>query len=164
MPYEINDYKRLTRGYLKDYRAWQQAIGAWEQEKADIDAELASMPVAVSRYGGEPGGGSGEMNAVERLAERRIKLTDRALSIDTDTRELRRVMKNLETAIRTLDGADSQLVTLHYIDGRTWYDVADALGYSMEGAKQKGYRAIGKIAVVLFGRKAESFADVVLIA
>ena len=151
MPYEINDYKRLTRGYLKDYRAWQQAIGAWEQEKADIDAELASMPVAVSRYGGEPGGGSGE-------------LTNRALSIDTDTRELRRVMKNLETAIRTLDGADSQLVTLHYIDGRTWYDVADALGYSMEGAKQKGYRAIGKIAVILFGSKINQYTQVVLIA
>lgn len=164
MPYEINDYKRLTRGYLKDYRAWQQAIGAWEQEKADIDAELASMPVAVSRYGGEPGGGSGEMNAVERLAERRIKLTNRALSIDTDTRELRRVMKNIETAIGTLDDESKRLIVMHYIDGRTWMEVADALACSESGARQKGYRAVSKIAAILFGSKINQYTQVVLIA
>ena len=164
MQYEFNDYKRLTRGYLRDYRTWQSAIDAWAEEKADIDAELASIPVAVSKYGGEPGGGTGELNTVESLANRRMKFTERALSIEQDTRELKRVMKNIDTAIRSLDDESRQLVEMHYICGKTWMEVADALGYSESGAKQKGYRAITKVATVLFGAQINQYTQVVLIA
>lgn len=162
--FEFNDYKRLTRGYLRDYRMWQNAIEAWATEKSDIDSELASIPVATSKFGGEISGGGGELNAVEREANRRIKFTERAFIIDHDTRELRRVIKNIDTAISTLDEESRQLVVMHYIDGKTWMEVADALACSESGARQKGYRAIGKIAVILFGSKINQYTQVVLIA
>lgn len=64
--FEFNDYKRLTRGYLRDYRMWQSAVEVWASEKADIDSELASIPIATSKFGGEAGGGSGELTPTER--------------------------------------------------------------------------------------------------
>ena len=162
--YEFNDYRRLTRGYLRDYSMWKNAIEAWEKEKADIDKELASVPIAISKYGGEPGGGNGEMNSVECLAERRIKLNERVLTIEQDTRELLRVMKNIKTAIDSLDDETGHIIILHYINKRTWADIADMFAYSESSVKQKGYRAIGKLSSILFGRKAGSFEQVVLIA
>lgn len=162
--YEFNDYKRLTRGYLRDYRMWQSAIEVWASEKADIDSELASIPIATSKFGGEAGGGSGELTPTEREANRRVKFTERALSIARDTRELRRVMKNIETAIGTLDDESKRLIVMHYIDGRTWMEVADALACSESGARQKGYRAVSKIAAILFGSKINQYTQVVLIA
>ena len=164
MQYEFNDYKRLTRGYLKDYRLWREAIAAWEQERADIERELSDVPVAISHYGAEPGGGTSELNAVEREASRRIKLGRRVAAIEQDTRELRRVMQKVENAIRSLDAEEERLITLHYIDGRKWYEIADELAYSETSVKQKGYRAIGKIAVLLFGSKAGGYEQVVLFA
>lgn len=161
--YEFNDYKRLTRGYLRDYRMWQSAIEVWASEKADIDSELASIPIATSKFGGEAGG-SGELTPTEREANRRVKFTERALSIARDTRELRRVMKNIETAIGTLDDESKRLIVMHYIDGRTWMEVADALACSESGARQKGYRAVSKIAAILFGSKINQYTQVVLIA
>ena len=135
-----------------------------EQERADIERELSDVPVAISHYGAEPGGGASELNAVEREASRRIKLGRRVAAIEQDTRELRRVMQKVENAIRSLDAEEERLITLHYIDGRKWYEIADELAYSETSVKQKGYRAIGKIAVLLFGSKAGGYEQVVLFA
>ena len=105
-----------------------------------------------------------EYTPTEREANRRVKFTERALSIARDTRELRRVMKNIKTAIGTLDDESKRLIVMHYIDGRTWMEVADALACSESGARQKGYRAVSKIAAILFGSKINQYTQVVLIA
>ena len=164
MQYEFNDYKRLTRGYLRNYRTWVHAIEAWEKERIDIERELASVPVAVSKYGGEPGGGTGELNSVESLAERRIKLNKRAAAIEQDINELRRVMRNVDPALHALEDETMRIVDVHYIQGHTWMETAYAFDYSESAVKQKGYRAIGKIAEILFGRKAAQYTQTILIA
>ena len=82
MQAEYNDYMLLTRRYLKDYKKMQRDIDAWEQQKSDIKAELSDVSVAISRYGGEPGGGSGDMTVVERQAETRGKLEAKLSRID----------------------------------------------------------------------------------
>ncbi len=164
MQYEFNDYKRLTRGYLCDYRTWQNALDAWAKEKVDIESELSSVPVAISKYGEEPGGGTGELNVVEREASKRIKLRERSIAIDKDTIELRRVMRNIDTAIHSLGDETREIVCMHYIDGKTWLEVAEAFNYSESAVKQRGYRAVGKISGILFGSKANAVEQVVLIA
>ena len=63
-----NDYLLLTRGYLKDYKRLMDMRNGWIAEMSDTQRELASVPVAVSKYGDEPGGGSGESSPTERLA------------------------------------------------------------------------------------------------
>ena len=103
MQAEYNDYMLLVRNYLKGYKKMQRDIDAWEQQKSDIKAELSDVSVAISRYGGEPGGGSGDMTVVERQAETRGKLEAKLSLIDHNIGELRRVMKTVETAVSALE-------------------------------------------------------------
>ncbi len=154
MSAEFNDYIRLTRGYLKDYNRMRTCIRTWEKEKKEIEYELSSLPMAVSRYGGELGGGSGELSVVERLAQTRIKLTNRLFQIEHDVKELHRVMKKIENAVAALDPETRDIVWSHYVEGKKWYDVADVHYLSYSCASQKGYRAIRVVACMIFGQKA----------
>lgn len=161
---DFNDYMKLTRGYLRDYRKMEARIKAWAQEKADLLRELSDVPIAISRYGGEPGGGSGDMNVVERQADNRIKLESRCKEIDDDTAELKRLMTKIENAVSSLEPETCQLVWEHYVDGIAWYGIADRLYLSSDCVRKRGQRALADIADILFGRKAQPYKPVVLIA
>lgn len=160
----FNDYMRLTRGYLKDYRRMESSVDAWEAERKDILAELSTVPVAISKYGGEPGGGTNELTPVERQAERNGKLETRLSEIEHDVKELRSVMRKIESAVSVLDSETQQLVWEHYVDGIAWYGVADKLYISESCIRQRGHRAVCDIATNLFGLKAKPYEQVVLIA
>ena len=54
---------------------------------------LQSESVAISRYGGEPGGGSGELNAVEAAADRRTKMKQQIENMKRDQAEIERVLR-----------------------------------------------------------------------
>lgn len=164
MQAEYNDYMLLTRRYLKDYKKMQRDIDAWEQQKSDIKAELSDVSVAISRYGGEPGGGSGDMTVVERQAETRGKLEAKLSLIDHNIGELRRVMKTVETAVRALEPEACEIVWDHYVERVEWNVIADRLYLSSAAVRQRGHRAIRDVANTIFVNRAGTYEQVVLIA
>ena len=161
---DFNDYMKLTRGYLRDYRKMEARIKAWAQEKADLLRELSDVPVAISRYGGEPGGGSGDMTVVERQAETRGKLEAKLSLIDHNIGELRRVMKTVETAVRALEPEACEIVWDHYVERVEWNVIADRLYLSSAAVRQRGHRAILDVANTIFVNRAGTYEQVVLIA
>ena len=164
MQTEYNDYMLLTRRYLKDYKKMQSDIGVWEQQKADIKSELSDVSVAISCYGGEPGGGSGDMTVVERQAETRAKLQTRLSLLDHNIGELRRVMKTVETAVSALEPEACEIVWDHYVERVEWNVIADRLYLSSAAVRQRGHRAIRDVANTIFVNRAGTYEQVVLIA
>ena len=164
MQTEYNDYMLLTRRYLKDYKKMQSDIGVWEQQKADIKSELSDVSVAISRYGGERGGGSGDMTVVERQAETRAKLQTRLSLLYHNIGELRRVMKTVETAVSALEPEACEIVWDHYVERVEWNVIADRLYLSSAAVRQRGHRAIRDVANTIFVNRAGTYEQVVLIA
>lgn len=159
-----NDYLILTREYLKGYKRLTEMRKGWIAEMSDTQRELASMPVAVSKYGDEPGGGSGESSPTERLAARRMALQQKYVMRHNDVAEIARLEALLHQAFGAIGEEDARILKAHYIDGATWYDVGDELGYSYQGIRKKGSRALHALAQYIFGLKAARPQQIVLIA
>ena len=159
-----NDYLLLTRGYLKDYKRLMDMRKGWIAEMNDTQRELASVPVAVSKYGNEPGGGSGESSPTERLAARRMALQQKYGMRQKDVAEIARLEALLYHAFEAIGKEDARILKSHYIDGATWYDIGDELGYSYQGIRKKGSRALRDLAQYIFGLKAARPQQIVLIA
>ena len=62
---EYNDYVGMTKRYLKSYNQLRITAKNFDEDIEASKAMLQDESVAISRYGGEPGGGSGEFNPVE---------------------------------------------------------------------------------------------------
>ncbi len=158
-----NDYLILTREYLKGYKRLTQMRKGWIAEMGDAERELASVPVATPRYGDEPGGGSGESSPTERLAARRMALRERYGVRERDVAEIARLDALLRRAFAALGEEDARILKSHYINGATWYDIGDELGYSYQGIRKKGSRALHALAQYIFGLKAARPQQIVLI-
>ena len=135
----------------------------WIAEMSDTQRELASVPVAVSRYGNEPGGGSGESSPAERLAARRMALQQKYGMRQKDVAEIARLEALLHHAFEAIGEEDARILKSHYISGATWYDIGDELGYSYQGIRKKGSRALRNFAQYLFGLKAARPQQIVLV-
>lgn len=159
-----NDYLLLTRGYLKDYKRLMDMRKGWIAEMSDIQHELASVPVAAPKYGDEPGGGSGDSSPTERLAARRMALQSKHGMRKQDSAEITRLERVLRRAFDSIGEEDARILKAHYIDGATWYEVGDTLGYSYQGIRKKGSRALRNFAQYIFGLKAARPQQIVLIA
>ena len=159
-----NDYLLLTRGYLKDYKRLMDMRKGWIAEMSDTQRELASVPVAVSKYGDEPGGGSRESSPTERLAARRMALQQKYGMRQKDVAEIARLEALLYHAFEAIGKEDARILKSHYIDGATWYDIGDELGYSYQGIRKKGSRALHNLAQYIFGLKTAHLQQIVLIA
>lgn len=159
-----NDYLLLTRGYLKDYKRLTEMRKGWIAEMGDAERELASVPVAISRYGDEPCGGSGDSSPTERLAARRMALQQKYGMRQKDVAEIARLEALLHHAFEAIGEEDARILKSHYISGATWYDIGDELGYSYQGIRKKGSRALHALAQYIFGLKAARPQQIVLIA
>lgn len=149
--------------YLGDYNDMKDSVALWESERNGIETELSSVPVAISKYGGEPVGGSGELNVVEQQAQERIELEERLAEIDRDVKRVRALMRKIEDAVASFDPETCNLIWDHYVERRRWYDIASAMYLSETSVKQRGYRAIQQLSQLLFGLKAHPYEQVALI-
>ena len=160
-----NDYVILTKTYLKDYKRLSGMRDVWLHEMHDINSELAETAAApIAQYGGEPGGGSGLSTPTERAAEHCMRLGTKRDERAADCAEVARLAGILQTALAAMEPEDAELLRMHYIEGLTWYDVGDKLGYSYQGIRKRGSRALHTLTQYIFGLKAVPPRQIVLIA
>lgn len=150
-----NDYIRLTREYLENFREFEVAaenLAAEIQTTNEIhEAEVAAP---ISNYSGLPGGGSGELTTVENFAARREELCYKIMRLKNDYREISLRVEKIKRAIAALGDEERYIVEQHYIFHRGWVQVATKGFCSVPGARQRGKKAVRKIALMIFGQKA----------
>lgn len=148
---EYNDYVGMTRKYLKSYNQLQITVKNLSEDIEACKAMLQDESVAISRYGGEPGGGSGELNATEAAANRRMKIEAHAADMQRDKAEIERVLRKVDRALDGLSDADQDLVRGHYIDGDSWEHIGARAYCSEKWARDRGNKALREVAFMVFG-------------
>ncbi len=112
---EYNDYVGMTKRYLKSYNQLRITAKNLDEDIEASQAMLQDESVAISRYGGEMGGGSGELNAVESAANRRMKIQADIVEMQRNKTEIERVLRKVDRALEGLGDADRDLVQGHFI-------------------------------------------------
>jgi hypothetical protein len=148
---EYNDYVETTRRYLRSYAQLQITVKNLTDDIEASKAMLQDESVAISRYGGEPGGGSGELNATESAANRRIKITEHIAEMERDKAEIERVLRKVDRAMDGLGDADRDLVQGHFIDGYSWSQLGNKSYCTEKWARDKGNKALKEVAFMVFG-------------
>lgn len=142
------NYYKATEKFLYNYNSLKASIENMKQEITEMDyRELSAI-----NYNKEPTSktyafhSSTEEAAIytadkKSLLEHRIKITEGKL-------------ERIDRAIEALNELEQRIIKLRYIEGKQWWQIAYEIRYSEKWGKELRRRAIGKIAVGLFGEDA----------
>ena len=158
-----NDYIVLTREYLRRYKQLLKMRDTWLTEIKGLDAELATVHIAGSKYGTEPISGVSELNATESAAAKRLRIAAQKQRRLKDCREIERLTDKIKAGLDAMPDDVSGILTSHYIDGVQWDTIAYSRGYSCDGIRKRGSRGIKRLAEYLFGLKAMTSGDIFLL-
>ena len=148
---EYNDYVGMTKRYLKSYNQLRITARNLDEDIEASQAMLQDESVAISRSGGEMGGGSGELNAVESAANRRMKIQADIVEMQRNKTEIERVLRKVDRALEGLGDADRDLVQGHFIDGYSWGQLGNKAYCTEKWARDKGNKALKEVAFMVFG-------------
>lgn len=113
--------KEQLRGYINLKREREQI----EQQLAEIEASLYSPK--IQQLSGMPAGPAREGNAQEGLIVKHVEIQQHYEEL---LGRLACELLTIEKAIEALPSRERQLIRLHYINGLTWSQVAEAMNYS----------------------------------
>ena len=114
----------------QEKKAWLMQYRAAEREELRLSEELerwrSRAESATARYGADTGGG-GDGRSLEHAAEH---ITHLAAQLEHQRIGLVRLRREIGAAIDAVpDARHRELLRLRYIDGRTWEQVAQRMGY-----------------------------------
>lgn len=158
-----NDYIVLTREYLRRYKQLLKMREGWLAEIAGLDAELATVHIAGSKYGTEPPAGESELTATESAAAERIRISEQKQRRLKDCRKIERLTDKIKAGLDAMPEEIRGILIAHYIDGARWDTIAYNRGYSCQGIRKRGSRGIKRLAEYLFGLKAMPSDDIFLL-
>lgn len=148
---EYNDYVETTKEWLRKYNQFKIIISNIDDDIADCQSLLRNESVAISHYGDEPGGGSGELNSTESAANRRIKIEKHILDSTRNKAEIERIIRKIDRSLAGLSDADCDLVKGHFIDGYSWGQLGNKSYCTEKWARDKGNKALKEVAFMVFG-------------
>ena len=154
--YEYNDYIATTRRWLKDYNRFLVCVDGMRDDMKLLQDKLASDPAMaapIAKYEDMPGGGTPELQTVEKAAADRIKMEERLQQLRTDVAEIERKIKKLDDAMDTLETETRAIVEEHFIDGYNWFHVGCTHSISESWARKRGNRALADITFLIFGHR-----------
>lgn len=149
-----NDYVNLARSWLRDRAQMEIACGNLAKEVQDINDELAGMATHIACYEDVQGGGTGELNGTEAMAERRIDLGHRLRGVEANLREIRRVLDKLACAMQGLTADEANILEARHVARQSWDRIAQTLYCSERNARYKEAHAAYALSYMLFGTRA----------
>ena len=149
-----NDYISMTRRYLKSYNQFLVTVENLKEEiKAQEHAlsQYLDVSAGISKYGGEPGGGTPELNNIESAAARHEAITARINQMKMDVESVERKIRQVDKAIDGLHGDDRRLIEGYYKDQLSWKELSIELFMTEKWARERANKAIREMAVMIFG-------------
>ena len=145
------DYIRETKRILGSYNKMKVAVMNLTEEIEAIERLLQDEGIATVRYGDEVGRGAGELTATEAAAARRIRMRGRITEMRERRDEMERMVRKIDRALFSLDEAAALMIRTHYIEGATWEETARRLSYTEKWTKERGWKALRDVALMIFG-------------
>lgn len=155
---EYNDYIRTTRRWMKDYNTFKATIAGMNtdieaQQRLLDKAEELAAPIA--QYNGMPKGGGTGLNAVEAAAQDRIRRAEAIRKKILNRDELQRLINMIDNAIAVLPQEEQEILKEHYFKRVSWERIGSRRKYSERWARDKGGKALKKLAFAIHGTKAQ---------
>ena len=149
-----NDYIKLTKNYLRNMGYYQVAVANMTDDIQDMAEDLKEISAKIANYEQNAGGGSGELNAVESAAARRVEQADAYKQQVYELQKLQRQVRKLERCIDSLPKDEKEAVRLYYIHKLSYDDMVDSLHVSHSTCKRRIKSGTRAVAIMLFGDKA----------
>lgn len=147
---EKNRQVEIVKQCLSLYAVYLVEIQNLEDEIERI--KLLIEPAApISKYGDEPPGGSGELNTVERAANKMIEGKEKIERIQTEITIARNRIKQLDRALEALKDEEREIIECFYFKNMDWLEIGEKLNISDAWARKKRNIACKKLAVMLLG-------------
>ena len=152
---EYNDYVQTTKEYLRRYKEFRATIENLNDEIEAQEQELAiDVAPPIPKYGDDTRtGGSGELNAVESAAARRIRLGESVREKRAEVEKIERTLRKIDRALETLPAQEKKLVVGYYINRESWRDLSMSLFMTEKWASHLGNKAVKSLACIIFGLK-----------
>lgn len=150
-----NDYVNLVKQYLRSYNHYKVAVKNMTEDISDREAALSNISIKTSSYGPEPGGGTSELTTVERMAEERLELEEELATLKQELSRVTTLLARIDRSIAELPDSEEELVKLFYIDGYSYQAIYEVQHFSERWCRNHLREAEVKLAVMLFGPKAQ---------
>lgn len=116
----------MTEEKLKNYRILRMERDQLSRLIRLIQEELSSPPVQKAHV--FPRSSRSRRGGFSELVAQRLTLSQQW---EAKQHELAQELKEIEDAVQALPPLDRTLLRLHYLEGKTWDEVAEALHYSL---------------------------------
>lgn len=148
----VEDYINNTKALLKRYHAMRKMLTELDKKRKALTARVQCQYIApsIAHYGGVIGG-NGICSPVEAVADSHIDSVYKLRETDKAYKSIATTVKAIEKALCELSEDDSKAISLHYIDGLSWVQVADKMEHSRKWCSIVGNNAIIKLSLLLYG-------------
>lgn len=151
-----NDYVSITKKYLREYHLYTQYLNNARATLADIDRQLTTESIKTSRFGGQPGGGMSELNAVEAAASKRIDLEKKRQMVCDEMFSVERIVSYIKGSLPKLAPEKQKLIKGFYFDRLPYKELAKQNAYCEQWCRKLIRQAEREMAIMIFGIKAGS--------
>ena len=152
---EYSDFIEATRGYLKRYNQFKATIANLKDDNEAMEHAIElDIAAPISKYGGQPRGGTSELTTVEQAASMISKVQDCIRRNKDNIQNIERILRKVDRAINELKPDDQILIKGHYIDRRSWGDLSAEKFLTEKWARERSRKAIKQMAFMIFGNRA----------
>lgn len=152
---EYSDFIEATRGYLKRYNQFKATIANLKDDNEAMEHAIElDIAAPISKYGGQPRGGTPELTTVEQAASMISKVQDCIRRNKDNIQNIERILRKVDRAINELKPDDQILIKGHYIDRRSWGDLSAEKFLTEKWARERSRKAIKQMAFMIFGNRA----------
>lgn len=159
-----NDYEKVVRGYLQNYKRFKARMPNIEKECIDITRQIQSLIVVpIAKYGNSGSGGYNELNSNEMTVFKKEKLEDKLEYLKSEYMNISSLINRLDSALALLPDDSRTIIELHYIQGRSWKSTADEVHYDISTCHRKRNKALTEIAKSLFWKDMKDVPGVLFV-
>ena len=143
-PAEFN-YYRKTEGILYNYTSLRASVNNLQGQLAEMEGDISvsaidyRKPAVQSSYTGS------EVEAIVAARDKRRTMLTRRL------RKTERLVEAVDKAIAALEDQEQVIITQRYLNGSPWYAICHKVRYNERWCREIRKRAVGKVALALFG-------------